>query len=136
VKALSIRQPWASLIASGHKTIETRSWQTPYRGDLLICAARIRAAACEPADLPTGVALAVVRLIDVRPMKPGDAAAANVRFDPKLWSWLLTDARPIKPLRVRGQLRLFEVDDRHIHLVPRPAKSAPRPTAIGQGLLY
>jgi hypothetical protein len=124
------------LIASGHKTIETRSWQTPYRGDLLICAARIRAAACEPADLPTGVALAVVRLIDVRPMKPGDAAAANWPFDQKLWSWVLTDVRPIEPFVVRGQLRLFEVDNRQIRRALRPVKAAASRAPVGQGLLY
>lgn len=33
---LSVRQPWASLIAWGDKTIEHRSWETPYRGPLLI----------------------------------------------------------------------------------------------------
>jgi hypothetical protein len=36
VKALTIRQPWASLIAMGVKTIETRSWSTNYRGPLAI----------------------------------------------------------------------------------------------------
>jgi hypothetical protein len=36
VKALTIRQPWASLVALGVKTIETRSWSTKYRGPLLI----------------------------------------------------------------------------------------------------
>ena len=36
--ALSVKQPWASLIASGRKQIETRVWSTPYRGPLLICA--------------------------------------------------------------------------------------------------
>lgn len=30
MKALSIWQPWASLIISGHKRIETRSWPPPY----------------------------------------------------------------------------------------------------------
>ncbi len=30
MKALSIWQPWASLIMSGHKKIETRSWPAPY----------------------------------------------------------------------------------------------------------
>lgn len=29
MKALTIRQPWASLIACGVKTIETRSWKAP-----------------------------------------------------------------------------------------------------------
>ena len=29
MKAISLHQPWASLIAEGTKTIETRSWQPP-----------------------------------------------------------------------------------------------------------
>lgn len=36
MKALTILQPWASAIALGHKRIETRGWQTSYRGPLLI----------------------------------------------------------------------------------------------------
>lgn len=40
VTALSLWQPWASLVALGAKTIETRSWSTKYRGPLLIHAAR------------------------------------------------------------------------------------------------
>lgn len=35
-KALTLHQPWASLVALGVKTIETRSWPTRYRGRLLI----------------------------------------------------------------------------------------------------
>ena len=34
MKALSVHQPFAGLIASGEKTIETRRWPTSYRGDL------------------------------------------------------------------------------------------------------
>jgi hypothetical protein len=33
---LTLHQPWASLIALGVKTIETRSWSTKYRGPLAI----------------------------------------------------------------------------------------------------
>lgn len=40
IKALSLHQPWASLIALGAKKYETRSWPTNYRGDLLICATK------------------------------------------------------------------------------------------------
>lgn len=40
MKALTIRQPWASLIALGVKTIETRSWSTSYRGPLAIHAGK------------------------------------------------------------------------------------------------
>ena len=36
MKALTIQQPWASLITMGVKTIETRSWSTKYRGALAI----------------------------------------------------------------------------------------------------
>jgi len=36
MKTLSIRQPFASLICRGIKTIENRSWDTTYRGKLLI----------------------------------------------------------------------------------------------------
>jgi hypothetical protein len=39
MKALTLWEPWASLIASGDKLIETRSWETKYRGKLLITAA-------------------------------------------------------------------------------------------------
>jgi hypothetical protein len=34
MKALSVKQPWANMIASGKKTIETRKWPTDYRGVL------------------------------------------------------------------------------------------------------
>lgn len=36
VPALSIRQPWASLVVQGFKNIENRSWRTKYRGLVLI----------------------------------------------------------------------------------------------------
>lgn len=36
MKVLTLHQPWASLIALGVKTIETRSWSTAYRGPLAI----------------------------------------------------------------------------------------------------
>lgn len=40
MKAISLWQPWASLVAIGAKRIETRSWSTSYRGPLAIHAAR------------------------------------------------------------------------------------------------
>lgn len=38
--ALSIRQPWASLILKAHKDIENRCWPTKVRGRILIHAAK------------------------------------------------------------------------------------------------
>lgn len=40
MKALSIRQPWAWLIVNGFKDIENRSWDTKYRGAVLIHASK------------------------------------------------------------------------------------------------
>ncbi len=83
MKALTLTQPWASLVAIGAKTIETRSWSTSYRGPLAIHAAKgfptwaQRACLEEPFrsvlekagltawSLPLGKIIAVVRLMDV-----------------------------------------------------------------------
>lgn len=40
MKAISLWQPWATLIAIGAKSIETRGWPTDYRGWLAIHAAK------------------------------------------------------------------------------------------------
>jgi hypothetical protein len=40
MKAISLWQPWASAIAAGIKTMETRHWTTNYRGPLAIHAAK------------------------------------------------------------------------------------------------
>lgn len=36
MKALTIKEPWASLIVQGFKKYEFRSWKTNYRGKVLI----------------------------------------------------------------------------------------------------
>ena len=46
LKAISLHEPWASLIASGHKTLETRSWRPPKR--LVGCTIAIHAAKRRP----------------------------------------------------------------------------------------
>lgn len=40
MKALTIKQPWASLIVDGYKCYEFRSWKTNYRGKILIHAGK------------------------------------------------------------------------------------------------
>ncbi len=40
MRALSITQPWATLIAIGAKSVETRSWGTTYSGPLAIHASK------------------------------------------------------------------------------------------------
>ena len=40
MKALTLWEPYATLIAEGYKRYETRSWGTKYRGLVAICAAK------------------------------------------------------------------------------------------------
>jgi hypothetical protein len=40
MKAITLHQPWASLVAVGAKRIETRAWSTSYRGPLAIHAGK------------------------------------------------------------------------------------------------
>ena len=40
MKVITIKQPWATLIAKGYKEYEFRSWKTKYRGDILIHAGK------------------------------------------------------------------------------------------------
>lgn len=104
MKALSIKQPWANMIASGEKTIETRTWCTDYRGPLLIVSSKT------PKIEPAGYALAIGNLIDCRPMTKDDEEEACCRIYPDAHAWVLTNVRRIKPFPVRGMLGLYDVD--------------------------
>jgi len=105
MKALSVKQPWASLIARGHKTIEVRTWSTSYRGPLLICASRRP----DIDGLPTGVAVCTINLVDVRPITPEDATAACVKVTPgQQFAWVLESVSPLDfDLPITGRLGLF-----------------------------
>ena len=108
IKALSVRQPWAQMIVQGFKTIETRTWYTDYRGDLLICSTQ----APDWPGCKCGFALCVVNLQNCRPLKLSDEAAARCEYFEyqKLFAWVLTDLREIVAFRVRGHQRIFEVE--------------------------
>jgi hypothetical protein len=103
MKALSINQPWANLIASGAKVIETRTWKTEYRGPLLIVSSKT------PAIEPAGMALAMAELVDCRPMSVLDEPEARCRKYAGAYAWVLKDIRRILPFPVRGQPGLFDV---------------------------
>ena len=114
MKALSIKQPWAHHIASGRKTIETRTWETKYRGPLLICAgARMDfagpGASLLVGSLPMGHAVAIAELYDIKTMAAEHAHAALVTARPGLFAWYLRNIQKIKPFPVKGKLGLFEV---------------------------
>ena len=77
MKVLTIKQPWATLIMQGNKRFEFRSWQTKYRGELLIHAGKgidkeaiKRLSKYLPKELPLGKILGKVTLVDCIKMSP------------------------------------------------------------------
>lgn len=77
MKVLTIKQPWATLIMQGNKRFEFRSWQTKYRGDLLIHAGKSidkeamkRLEKYLPKEIPIGKVLGKVTLVDCVKMSP------------------------------------------------------------------
>jgi hypothetical protein len=139
MKAISLWQPWASLIQVGAKKVETRSWQTSYRGDLLICSTKgglgktqmqeylthkLFANALRGLEsIPFGQALCVVTLSDCVTTGEINTRAQYQRwlegdeyyfgdYSPGRYAWKLDNLRPLKkPFRVSGKQGFFEVDD-------------------------
>lgn len=107
MKAISIRQPWASLIAQGKKTIETRPRPTNYRGDILIVSSKTPTGG---GALPLGKALCIAKIVDCRPLTKEDEKATKVKFLEGVFAWVLSDIRPIKPFPVKGKQWIYEVD--------------------------
>lgn len=102
VRALSVRQPWAALIASGEKHIEYRSWSTSYRGPLIIVASKtFDQEVSEYQDLPrvTWTACTIAKVDLVYIFDDGD------RFH-----WILENPIPLDPVPIRGHLGLFLID--------------------------
>jgi hypothetical protein len=116
MKALSIRQPWASLIVAGHKDVENRTWSTRYRGPLLIHApqsfASITADEIERRfgirlhfdQLPRGGIVGAVELVDVV------TQSTSPWFEGPL-GFVLRDARALPFRTLPGRLAFFAVPD-------------------------
>ena len=72
MKCLSVCQPFAELIIQGKKTIELRKWNTKFRGEFLVHAAKnILEEDCKrmkflPSTLTTGAIIGKVNLVDVK----------------------------------------------------------------------
>lgn len=130
MKAITLWQPWATAMAMGVKTIETRGWFTRYRGDLLICAAKRTPLSWERdiltnvlaellprsnphVPLPLGVALCIVELYDCVPthavqgLKPQERALGD--FTDGRHAWLTRNLRTLpRVFPCVGRQGLFE----------------------------
>lgn len=137
MKALTLTQPWASLMALQAKTIETRSWYTPYRGELIIHAAKgfpkWAREACEETEfaealggvkaeqLPLSVGLCVVNLVGCIRTEDMHKAELALGCKPSVkeisfgdyadgrYAWLTKYVRPLQQTQpVRGALGIWE----------------------------
>jgi hypothetical protein len=102
--ALSVKQPWASLIADRRKTLEIRSWSTPPRQQVLLCSS------ASPAIYPAGFAIAVIDIIECRQFMPDDEDAACVEHIPGMYAWVIANVRRINPIPAKGRLGFFRVE--------------------------
>ncbi|MGY3091099.1 hypothetical protein ACVWYF_004163 [Hymenobacter sp. UYAg731] len=133
MKAITLHQPWATLIMLGYKTYETRSWQTSHRGTMAIHAAMFlsqeyrQLCATDPEisailtrhgltydTLPLGALLGTCQ---VREMHQTDHMGALSLtelacgdYSPDRWAWTLHSVESlVRPLPCRGFQQLWTV---------------------------
>jgi hypothetical protein len=110
MKALTVRQPWASLITAGLKDVENRTWRTNFRGTLLVHAGRVdRLPMLEFGHLLTAAPLvgAVVGTVEVVDCVRDSESPWAI---PGQWHWTLDDPQPLaEPVLCRGWLGLWDV---------------------------
>lgn len=135
MKVLTLTQPWASLVAIGAKKIETRSWNTNYRGPLAIHAAKgfpeeakdhwykmifqvelFAGGYTGIDDLPLGMVIATCELVNVVridghhiPRIEPELSFGNYSLGRFMW-FLKGIVRLPEPIPARGSLGLWEWD--------------------------
>lgn len=131
--ALSWKQPYAELML--HGKIETRTWKTKYRGWVMICASKmgynfnqVHGIAGDKQlvritevlgrnndhylnNYRSGIAIAIGRLIDCRPMQKQDEAKCFVEYYPDLFCHVYDSVQPIEPIIWKGSQGWKEVTE-------------------------
>jgi hypothetical protein len=117
MKALSLKQPWAELIVSGKKIIETRKWKTKFRGEFYIYSSKIfNKYHCEEFGIKnptTGALIGKAELVDVKEYKNEQEFKEdyNKHFAKNFvkYGYILKNIKRIKPIPCKGRLNFFEV---------------------------
>ena len=135
MKAITISQPFASLIAIGEKFVENRSWPTRYRGPLAIHAGKgtqyLTKGEVSAQGLSYGQVVAICKLqacVELDPLKDlfdrhlcGEAVSApsgldmsrvdailNHEYTEGPWCWVLGDVEPLpSPMEAVGKQGLW-----------------------------
>lgn len=114
--ALSIRQPWAWLVAHGLKPVENRTWPTPQRGPVLLHAGLVFDAQGLQHVLATWPALrdSLPQSFDLGGVVGVADLVDCVQQHPSPWftgpyGHVLQNARPLPLLRMLGKLGYWHV---------------------------
>lgn len=129
MKALSLWQPWASLWLTDRKQYETRHWETPHRGWLVVHAAKRFPKDLDPElkelledefgfnwdTLPTGAILGAVYLdniIRTQSVTPNPEERICGNWLPFRYAWEATCAVSLlSPIPYKGQQGMFTIPD-------------------------
>lgn len=125
MKVITIKQPFASLIAGGYKKYEFRTWKTKYRGDILIHAGKgIDKAAMKKFETlnltyPTGCIIAKAKLSDCvfidsdmkQKLKQENSLVYSGVVNDDDWEgygFYLENIEKIDPISINGKLSLWD----------------------------
>ena len=130
MKVISIKEPFATLIAKGIKKIETRSWKTNYRGELFIHASGKQLAKefikndfvldlIKNMDVNYGNIICKCNLVDCIYMDEGFLNYINQNqieynlgeYKLGRYAWIIEDVEPIYPMPAKGRLNIWNFDD-------------------------
>lgn len=130
MKALFWKQPYANLML--HDKIETRTWNTNYRGEVLICSSKIPYSnklvqiisnkfnineILKNEEIKNGYAIAVGELIDCRLMLPEDEDKCFVDYNPNLYCHIYKNVRAIEPFEIKGQMGWMNINEKIIYKI-------------------
>jgi hypothetical protein len=118
MRALTILQPWAEMIARGIKRVENRTWKTKHRGPLAIHVGKSKSLMesedpfawperygvemPQVGDLTFGAIIAVTELVDCVRVEDLPAELRGHAFASGPWCWVLDDVRRIEPILCKG----------------------------------
>lgn len=125
MKAISIRQPWADLIARGIKDVENRTWGTKHRGWLLIHAGKAPDVNCDqitdqmklphlyvPGSSRLGAIVGLAKVTDCYLAGENGAGPASIWHQEGYFGWYLSDGYELAvPVEHPGSLSLFQVEN-------------------------
>lgn len=126
MKALTVCQPYAELIARGEKPIENRTWPTSFRGRLFIHAGKSRAWMDDDdlvayPNMAFGALVATARLVDCVRVTALPPELLDNEHANGPWCWVLRDVNRIEPIPFRGAQGLWDVPS-SVALTAMPAR--------------